>query len=286
MKQLSPGILKIVGELTPLVRTFSRSDYGIAVGGAHAKGVEDTASDLDLYLFAEEVLTCDNRRRETTDFSSRISHVICWGEDDPFEQGGTDFEYEVGKVECWLRHIDVIEGSIAEGLKGIVRCDRVTWTPNGFYNHCALSDVDSMVVIDDPTGMLAHWKAAIAVYPSRLRGRIISTHLDAARFWPANFHYDSAIQRQDVIYTTSIVQQVLHNLVQVLFAVNEVYFPGDKKMDGALARLDRLPVRLAERMRGLIWPGEAASVAVLKGQQADLQALLAETESLVEATPI
>ena len=78
------------------------------------------------------------------------------------------------------------------------------------------------------------------------------------------------------------MQQTLHNLVQVLFAVNEVYFPGDKKIDGAMARLERLPDDFAARMRSLIWPGGAASVDVLKQQQAELQALLAETEALVE----
>lgn len=280
-----PEIARRVDELTPLVCQFACSDYGIALGGAHAKGAEDSASDLDLYLFSGQVLSCDERSRVTTAFSADIDHVVSWGQDDPFTQGGTDFDFEGGKVECWLRHTDQIEHTIAECSEGIVRTERVTWTPTGFHHHCALSDVHAMLIIDDPAGILGRWKAAIEVYPLKLRRQIITTHLQAAAFWPANFHYNSAIERQDVIYTTSIVQQVVHNLVQVLFAVNETYFPGDKKLERSLGHLDRLPPQFVERMQRLIWPGEEASVTVLQEQQQELQDLLTETQRLVATAP-
>ena len=46
----------VVDEVLVAVRHFTRAAYGIAVGGAHAKGAADAESDLDIYLFAEDAL--------------------------------------------------------------------------------------------------------------------------------------------------------------------------------------------------------------------------------------
>ncbi|MHB9034786.1 MAG: DUF4037 domain-containing protein, partial [Anaerolineae bacterium] len=120
----------------------------------------------------------------------------------------------------------------------------------------------------------------IAVYPPKMREAIIKAHLSAARFWPHNFHYASAVERQDVIYTSGIVAQVVHNLIQVLFAINQTYFPGDKKLEAAMAHLGCIPSDCANRIKRLLWPGEACSAAVLRTQQQELQSLLRDVESL------
>ncbi len=270
----------IVDQLIPLLRRFARSEYGIAVGGAHAKGTDDPQSDLDLYVFARDVLANAERSQATSRFSPDVEGLISWGEDDPFVQGGTDFYYRKQKIECWLRNSASIEDALSECRGGIVKREFVTWTTTGFYNHCCLSDLKAMIPVEDPSGLLARWQREIAVYPPRLREAIVRTHLSAARFWPHNYHYTSAVERQDVIYTVGIIQQVVHNLIQVLFAVNEVYFPGDKKLAAALGHLDRLPPRFVERVQGLIFPEERVGVALLRRQQAELQQLLKDTEDL------
>jgi hypothetical protein len=180
-----------------------------------------------------------------------------------------------------LRSRQHVDATIAECAAGTIRRDLVTWTTTGFFNHCALSDLQMMVPLDDPVGMLADWKQRIEVYPKQLRRAILREHLQAAAFWPHNFHFSSVVERADVIYTTGIVQQVLHNLVQVLFALNEVYFPGDKKLAEALRHLRRIPDGFVDRMLDLLAPAHALSVAALREQQQTLQALLAETEALV-----
>jgi hypothetical protein len=278
---LNAEIQSVVEQLIPLLCQFALSEAGIAVGGAHAKGTDDAASDLDLYVFASDVLTSAERAQRARDFSPEVAKLVSWGDEEPFTQGGTDFTYRAHKVECWLRNSELIESTLAECREGIVRRDFVTWTTTGFYNHCCLSDLKAMIPVSDPAGLLAGWKLEIAVYPPKLRAAIVRGHLSAARFWPHNFHYDSAIERQDVIYTTGIVQQVVHNLIQVLFAANSTYFPGDKKLAEALGHLACTPARFAERVNALLFPAERVSVALLKRQQAELQRLLREVEDLV-----
>ena len=91
----------------------------------------------------------------------------------------------------------------------------------------------------------------------------------------------SAVERCDTIYTTGIVQQVVHNLIQVVFARNRTYFPGDKKLGAAIEHLAVKPERMAERIEALLLPGSRPDRSVLRQQRAELCALLDEIERLV-----
>jgi hypothetical protein len=272
---------ELAGELLPLIRQFARGEYGIALGGAHAKGVADAESDLDLYLFAREVLPAEQRERLCQAWGMGIQSVVSWGAPGAFVQGGTDFDVGGLKVECWLRNVDYVDEIVDECQRGIVRKEFVTWTVMGFYRHCTLSDLHNMHPLEDPEGVLARWKAAVSVYPPKLRATILETHLRAAQFWPDNFHYRTAVERKDVIYTTGIVQQVVHNLIQVLFALNRVYFPGDKKLALALEHLEVKPPKTNQRVVDLLAPGGSWDRASLKRQRDELCALVQEVAVLV-----
>ena len=167
-------------------------------------------------------------------------------------------------------------------MEGIVRREFVTWTVMGFYNHCALSDLHNMVPLEDPAGVLARWKGAVAEYPPKLRETILNDHLRAAQFWPENFHYRSAVARCDAIYAAGIVHQVVHNLVQVLFALNRTYFPGDKKLDIALEHLEVKPAGFTERIQRLLLPGTGRDRDTLDRQRSELIELTRQVEELVK----
>lgn len=273
--------LALANVLLPLLRQFCIGDYGIALGGAHAKGVADAESDVDLYLFARRFVPSEERTRLCHDFSSSITGVVNWGDDDFFVQGGTDFYFEEQKIECWLRDSDYIANAIVECREGMIRRDFVTWTVMGFYNHCVLSDVSHMIPVDDPENLLAGWKEQVRDYPPLLRDAIISTHLTAARFWPDNYHYQAAVQRGDLIYAMGIVQQVIHNLIQVVFALNQTYFTGDKKLGNALDHMAIAPLDFNERIDRLLLSGPGSAEDFLIRQRDDLRLLVREVEGLV-----
>jgi len=274
------AVVGTIAELLPLVRGFAQGEYGIALGGAHAKGNADGESDVDLYLFANTVLPAEERTRRVAAFSPEVEGAYSWQGDGASPDTGTDFRFRGYRIECWLRNAEHIERTIAECQQGVVKREFVTWTTTGFYNHCCLSDVKVMMPVEDPCGIIARWKSQVAVYPSKLRETIIRQHLGGAEFWPDNFHYLSAIERADVIYTSGIVQQVVHNLIQVLFALNESYFPGDKQLGQALDRLPKRPPRLTERIGALLLPASPVTPAVLRQQREELRALLQDVRSM------
>jgi hypothetical protein len=269
-----------IAAVLPALRACCVGDFGIALGGAHAKGVDDAESDLDLYVFASEILSCTERGRIIGAVPG-VEQLTAWGADEQFEQAGSDFVLQGMKVEVWFRSSEYITAIVKACQQGVVQRDYVAWTVMGFYNHCTLSDLSKMRLLDDPSGLLAGWQSAVEIFPPVLRARIIREHYWAARFWPDNFHYMTAVKRCDIIYTAGIVQQSVYNLIQVLFALNAQYFPGEKKMQAALEQLALKPANFTRRIQALLFPGAAPSVGLLEEQRLELAALVEETAALV-----
>ena len=246
---------ELVHELLPLLRRFCIGPYSIALGGSHAKGTSDQLSDVDLYLFAPAVLPGTHRSELVAAvLGSRVEAVSSWGIDEPFEQGGTDFQFRGRKVECWLRNSAQVAEQVAAAQRGRIRREYSIWAVAGFFGHVILADVHSMHIIEDPQSVLTGWKAASAMYPEPLRHSLLKRFMREAAFWPDNFHYRSAVARGDSLYTSGIAQQVVHALVQVVFALNRTYFPGDKKLSETLERLPSKPDAFTARVQALLFP--------------------------------
>lgn len=276
-----PGAL--VREILPLLRGFVVGGYGIALGGSHAKGSSDALSDVDVYLFSDGVVPGARRAELVTGALGAAAGAVSWGRDDPFVEGGTDFACRGVRVECWLRSTERVERTVAACRRGEVRREYAVWTVMGLFDHVALADLRAMRIVEDPEGTLMRWKEEVAAYPEPLRDALLRRFMAEAGFWPDNFHYRTAVERADLLYTSGIVQQVLHALVQVVFALNREYFPGEKGLDRALGELPLLPEAFAARLRALLFPGAEPGVERLREQRRELAALVAEVRRLVEA---
>ncbi|HEY7766886.1 DUF4037 domain-containing protein [Longimicrobium sp.] len=275
---------EIAASLLPMLRTWVAGEYGIAIGGSYAKGSGDSLSDVDIYLFANEVLPAARRDEAVVAELGVEARPESWGADDPFVQGGTDFWHVGQRVECWLRSTREVDRTLRACVGGEVGREYVVWTVMGFLSYTALADVHSMMVVDDPHGVLARWKAAVATYPEALRQNILDRFMPEAAFWPENFHYRTAVQRGDVIYTSAIVQQVLQALIQVVFALNRSYFPGEKRLAHAMEKLSVQPSGFARRVQELLMP-PSVDVAGLETQRRGVADLVAEMRALAFDTP-
>lgn len=276
-------IYETVDDLLPLVRRFCAGPCGIALGGSLAKGRGDAHSDIDLYLFADRVLPGDERRALVMDALGAEADAVSWGADDPWVQGGTDFVHRGQRIEVWLRSASSVDETIRAALRGEIRRDPTVWTVMGFFSYAALADVHTMRIIDDPDGLLARWKASVATYPEPLRASILRRFGFEAGFWPGNPHYLSAVERGDVIYTSGIVQQTVHATIQVVFALNRAYFPGEKRLADALAALPAAPAELVPRIHALLWPAGEPSVPRLREQARTLGTLVDEVRRMASA---
>ncbi len=234
-----------IAELTDLLKRTVEGKCAIALAGAHAKGTEDAASDIDLYIFAEQARPWKERSALIT--AAADPGTVPWV-DQNFDAapwgGGMDFLYRGTPVEVVGRTIAHTDRMIDDCLAGRYEIIPATWTSNGYYTFIYLCELNFLKPVWDPDGVLAAWKEKAAVYPAPLRRAVMVDFLGRAGTWMGNFHYDSAVHRGDILFTAPIVLHTVMDMVQVLFALNHVYFTGDKKLEAVLAKLPRCPKAL------------------------------------------
>ena len=245
-----------IQSLADALKTTVNGRYALAIAGSHAKGMADAGSDIDFFLFCEEPKLLEERRRiiggiADPDGGGWISpnfHDGAWG-------GSMDFRYHGIPVETTVKLLPEFEKVVADSLEGQFTVEPALWTSNGYYSYICLSELDFIKPLDDPFGILADYKKRIAVYPFKLKRSIVREFLGRAGTWlGGNFHYVSAVRRQDVLFTVPIVSMTLQNMVQVMFALNEAYFTGDKKLERQLGKLVWCPLKLIENLDFLLTP--------------------------------
>lgn len=241
-------ISALIAALAEVLKELFEDDPVIALAGAHAKGTADRSSDLDIFVFGREL--------RPLAFRQKLIEDICDGGCTPWVSesldlpwgGSADFTYKGIKVETVLRTQAQTEQAISRCLKGDFDIIPQTWTSNGYYTYIYLSELEFLKPIHDPGGWLERQKQKAAVFPPKLRAAIIDTFLGRTGTWIGNFHYASAIEREDTLFIAPIVVHTLMDMVQVIYALNGRYFTGDKKLGTALRQLPYCPHQLLDNL--------------------------------------
>jgi hypothetical protein len=279
--RMSPYLSRLIDRLLPLAASFSPGPCAIALAGAHAKGVADAQSDLDIYVFTENWVDDAARRALVQQLIPDAAGLRCWSALPSL--AGTDFKIGAQEVEMSMHALGPLRDTVARALEGQVERHYETWTPNGYYSDCELADVAQVVVLSDPQGLMTPLVEAISVYPPRLRQRLIADGLRSAGFWIGNFHLETALQRADGFYLQSMMQQIVNDLVHAAFAINEVYFPGDKKIGKQLAKLQRLPEGFVAGLDAALLGHGDTSTAAWRERFATVERLTAGLRSLAQS---
>ncbi|MCL2361070.1 MAG: DUF4037 domain-containing protein [Defluviitaleaceae bacterium] len=256
----------MINEIIEMYKKMSIGPCAIALAGAHAKGVSDEHSDLDYYLLVDEVLPYEELQALLLTVADKDAPWYITPDFDMTVYGGViDFRYKGTPVETTVHTVARVKQRVEESLEGRFEIFPEIWTIGGYYTYVYLSELDFIKPIWDPDGVLAAYKEQIKVYPEKLRKSIIECFMDRAGIWLDNFHYESAIARKDFIYTGPIVIQTVLNMAQVIFAINKVYFTGDKKIGAALEKLPYCPALLLENLESLF--SAPADVEILQKQR-------------------
>jgi hypothetical protein len=141
----------------------------------------------------------------------------------------------------WIRTVGEIDAALNAWLDGQIRPADCDWTVWGYH---LLTDLHHQKVIEDPDRLAAGWKKRLRVYPAHLKAALVERHLGLLRYWKADYHYAHKVEREDVVFLASLSARLVHDLMQVLFALNETYFPGDGNNLAFASRFTRLPPRI------------------------------------------
>lgn len=245
-------IKSILEELTEILKQMCDGKYAMALAGSHAKGSADNGSDIDIFMYVENEKQYEQRQEIIKTIADKNMPMwVSENLDEPWG-GNMDFYYKNVPVEVTLRKISTTDSDIQNSIEGNIEIIPALWTTNGFYSYICLSEIDFIKIIDDPYDIIKNYKSQISVYPPKLKEAILEQFFDRCNAWLDNFHYKSAIEREDIFFTGSIVKSTVLDMIQVIFAINEKYFTGDKKLEWQLNKLPYCPHKLSQNIEFLM----------------------------------
>ncbi|MFA7126406.1 MAG: nucleotidyltransferase domain-containing protein [Bacilli bacterium] len=242
-----------INEVVNMLKKLVNNRYSIALAGAHAKETADEQSDIDIYLFVDETKPYQERLDIVKQFADSNRSVYVSKQFDEAPWGGSiDFYYQGTPIEVVIRTFVNVERRIKECIQGTFEIIPAAWTSNGYYTFIYLSELSFIIPLDDATEFIKHSKEQIKNYPLLLKKAIIKRFYSRANVWLDNFHYISAIRRIDLLFTTPIVLHTILDMIQVIYALNEKYYMGDKKLQQALEKLNYCPNLLIDNLQFLL----------------------------------
>ena len=233
----------------------------VAIGGSRASGLADAASDTDAYALVSGPVPAAGLRaqalRALADDATVSAHEA-FGPEDHLVVGGR-------LVEVVYLQTDVLSEQVAaatgEGLMS-----------EGFTT-CFLHTLATCVPVADD-GALAGLRAQLATYPEPTRRRVLAQTPEI--LGECLKQLVTALERGDVLMVTHRRASVQALWFNMLFALNRVYHPGEKRLLEHASRLGTVPAGSGEAWRraALLGADDERLAAVLTGLTRDLLALV------------
>ena len=198
----------------------------IALGGSRATGRNDEKSDYDVYVYLTAPLEEAYRRVILSKYCSymEIGNTFWELEDDVTLLDGIDMDIIYRNLEDFAR-----------GIASVVD-DCTAW--NG-YTTCMWHNLITSRILFDRTGRLQKLQARYQIpYPQKLKENIISRNLNLLSGMLPSFDTQilKAENRGDLVSVNHRVTEFLASYFDILFALNEMTHPGEKRMQHICAK--------------------------------------------------
>ena len=227
-------------DVLPLARRIPTSGrYAIALGGSHGKGLSDISSDFDFRTYYET-------RVDGDEWQSIIKEMYALM--DKWRAKGIEID------GVWPRSVQEIDAALDRWLSGQGTAEPLEWAVWGYH---VLTDIYNQVIVEDPCGIAQRWKDRLSVYSPTLKSSILARHTSSLKYWRGDYHYRGKVARQDPVFLASLSARLVHDIMQVIYALNHVYFPGDGHNLTYARSLEIRPASLEERVTSILYPGKA-----------------------------
>lgn len=282
MRQLTPQQHELITSLTEKLSAIS-GIKAIVLGGSHARGCAKPESDIDLGLFysAAAPFSIQHVRELAEAINDAANPVVTdfygWG---VWVNGGAWLTIGGQRVDFIYRNLEHVARVITDAEAGRYELDYLQQPPFGFFSATYLGEVAICVPLFDPEAQVATLQQHVATYPAALREAIVQDYLWQAEFNLVAFAHKFAT-RADAYGTAACLTRVVHQLTQVLFALNEQYPLNDKTVLAEIAEFPLAPREFTPRVQQTLSHVGAAAVELVAAVESIVQ-LFRETVALTE----
>ena len=194
----------------------------IAIGGSGTAKTSDILSDIDIYIFIDKDIPIIERENLIKQYSSK------------YEVGGEYFgsgdEFFVDELN---QQLDVMYWGV-NWFNDIVENVWVKHYPSNGYTTAFLYTLNNFQIIYDTDNWLLNLQKSIKTeYPKELKENIIKRNMMLMKDKPFASYYEQiekAIKRNDIVSINHRISAFLASYFDVIFAVNELFHPGEKRL--------------------------------------------------------
>ncbi|HEY52742.1 MAG TPA: DUF4037 domain-containing protein [Caldilineae bacterium] len=217
----------------------------IALGGSQASGAIDHQSDVDLYIYSKEIIPLSKRQAVIEKLgASRVDlNLTFW------DTGDEWFDLETG-IE-----VDVMYWSpvwIEEQIERVLTKHQASMG----YTTCFWRTVKNSKILFDCDGWFeALQKKSNRPYPEQLKRAIVAKNHPILRVVIPSYYAQikKALGRRDLVSVNHRVAAMFASYFDVLFALNEVLNPGEKKIIKFVqAECSKIPIDLERQIDDIL----------------------------------
>lgn len=255
----------LIATMTPLIADLAENGNGaVALAGSRGKGRSDEQSDYDFRVYADAYRGPD------------IKQTAQWHR---FEAAMHEWEARGFRMDgVWMRSYAGVRRDLDAWLTGTAAPKTFEWTIWGYH---LPTDLANQQIVSDPEGTLSGWRQQLAVYPEPLRASVLRQYREVLQYWANDYHYESKVARRDLVFLVGLVGKLANAILQVVFALNRAYYPGDGWNLPMAADLEKLPPDFLSRMTSILGPG--CDPDAFRRQRTELIAMIADLEVLIAA---
>ncbi len=202
----------------------------ITIGGSRAKQNYDENSDYDIYLYYNKKIDLDVRKNILCKYTKymEFGNIYWEEEDDGVLNNGVE-------IELIYRDINFLNS---------LYNDKFINSYSSFgYSTCMLDNAINSFIVCDKDGLMSKFAENIKNYPSNLRKNIIFNNLELLYDKMPSLGYQviKALKRKDLVSINHRLAEFLAIYFDIIFALNNKYHPGEKRLLGELETLKIKP---------------------------------------------
>jgi hypothetical protein len=229
----------------------------IALGGSTTISVTDQNSDIDLYIFTKKTIPLHKRQKIVQDLGARKYdlNLTYWDLGDEWIDLDTGIEIDVIYWDpVWIKEqIDTVLKNHQAALG---------------YTTCHWRTLLEALVLYDRVGWMKQFKHEISQpYPRALIEAIVQKNYPVLKVVIPSYYnqLDKALQRRDIVSVNHRLSAFLASYFDIIFAVNEVLHPGEKRiLDRILIECQIIPPNLERNITDVLRLAGLCDVTLLQ----------------------
>ncbi len=262
----------IENTLKEIVNAYSKLDQVCAVvlAGSRTSNQSDYLSDYDIYIYADNEIPVGFRLELAKKYSDKYeidNRYFETGDEWELRDSGTGLDF-MFRCKNW------ITGTIENVYDKHIAL-------NG-YTTCFLHNVKTSEILYDKDNWFLNLQNKIrGPYPEVLKSNIIKRNLMLLSDKKSASYLEQiefAVKRNDLISLNHRIAAFFASYFDIIFAMNEIYHPGEKRMiKYAKSHCKILPVDFEENINNLFKADNALKIIILKNMIIELKKILPDS---------